>query len=250
MFNLKKVVKARKRLEFLTSILFKFFQISLRYKESRKNYGIEIFEYFYLPWRTEKDFNNYFNIISDYTLNPKSRIFTLYKYSKRYLLPNTSYIEVGCWNGGASGMVALANKEKKIDYILCDTFTGVKNSSTKDSFFKDNEYDDASIRSISELEKLTASKFDIVEGIFPNSFDKKELKQPISFAHIDVDTYISAKESFEFISKNSINGAVIVLDDYGGWFTDGVTEFGNELLENKEYFAVPNHIGQLIIFKK
>ena len=112
MFNLKKVVKARKRLEFLTSILFKFFQISLRYKESRKNYGIEIFEYFYLPWRTEKDFNNYFNIISDYTLNPKSRIFTLYKYSKRYLLPNTSYIEVGCWNGGASGMVALANKEK------------------------------------------------------------------------------------------------------------------------------------------
>ena len=61
MFNLKKVVKARKRLEFLTSILFKFFQISLRYKESRKNYGIEIFEYFYLPWRTEKDFNNYFN---------------------------------------------------------------------------------------------------------------------------------------------------------------------------------------------
>ena len=90
MFNLKKVVK-RKRLEFLTSILFKFFQISLRYKESRKNYGIEIFEYFYLPWRTEfpKDFNKYFNIISDYTLNPKSRFFTLYKYSKS--VPFTRY---------------------------------------------------------------------------------------------------------------------------------------------------------------
>ena len=85
----------------------------------------------------------------------------------------------------------------------------------------------------------------VVEGIFPESFKNFELKRPISFAHIDVDTYISAKNSFEFISRNA-KGCVIVLDDYGGWFTDGVTSFGNELIENSDYVAIPNHLGQLI----
>ena len=75
------------------------------------------------------------------------------------------------------------------------------------------------------------------------------LKKPISFAHIDVDTYISAKESLEFISTNAIQGALIILDDFGGWFTDGVTQFGNELKSDKRYFVVPNHIGQLLIYK-
>ena len=83
MFNLKKVKTARKRLEYLTSFLFKVFQINLRYKENRKDYGIEIFEYFYLPWKTDKEFNINYNLISNHTLNPKSRLFTLYDMSKR-----------------------------------------------------------------------------------------------------------------------------------------------------------------------
>ena len=78
---------------------------------------------------------------------------------------------------------------------------------------------------------------------------KVKLKKPISFAHIDVDTYLSAKESLEFISKNAIKGALIILDDFGGWFTDGVTKFGNELKSDKRYFVVPNHLGQLLIYK-
>tara|TARA_A100001035_G_scaffold260506_1_gene238817 strand:+ start:113 stop:865 length:753 start_codon:yes stop_codon:yes gene_type:complete len=250
MFNLKKVKKARKRLQKITDFLFKLFQLNLRYKESRNDYGIEIFEYFYLPWRADPEFNKYYNIVSDYTLNPKSRLFTLYDFSKRHLDHNTTFIEVGCWNGGASALVALANKHKKNDFFLCDTFTGVANASDQDTFFRGNEYSDASIENIKKLQRQTNQSFEVISGIFPESMKNIKIKKPISFAHIDVDTYISAKESFEFISKNSINGAVIVLDDYGGWFTDGVTEFGKELIENREYFAVPNHIGQLIIFKK
>tara|TARA_B100001996_G_scaffold256445_1_gene199319 strand:+ start:281 stop:1036 length:756 start_codon:yes stop_codon:yes gene_type:complete len=249
MFNLKKVRKARKRLSIISSILFKLFQINLRYKEDRKDYGLEIFEYFYLPWRSNREFNNFYNIIYEFTLNPKSRLFTLYEFSKRYLQPDTTFIEVGCWNGGVSGLIALANKNKEIDYLLCDTFTGVVNASEKDTFFKDKEYSDATIENIKELENLTEEKLSVLEGVFPNSIKNYKLKKPISFAHIDVDTYISAKESFEYISKNALKGAVIILDDYGGWFTDGATEFGNELKSNSNFFVVPNHLGQLLIYK-
>ena len=73
--------------------------------------------------------------------------------------------------------------------------------------------------------------------------------KPVSFAHVDVDTYISAKDSLKYLLANSIKGAVIVLDDYGGWFTDGVTKFGNELKLDKNLVVIPNHLGQLIIYK-
>jgi len=82
-----------------------------------------------------------------------------------------------------------------------------------------------------------------------SAFYINELINSISVAHIDVDTYLSAKESFEYISERLISGGVVILDDYGGWFTDGVTKFGNELKEDKNYFVIPNHLGQLIIFK-
>ena len=249
MFNLKKVQKARKRLAYISSFLFKLFQINLRYKENRKDYGIEIFEYFYLPWKTDKEFNLNYELISNHTLNPKSRLYTLHDMSKRYLVPDTSFIEVGCWKGGATGLVMLSNKEKNIDFYACDTFSGVVNTSSKDSFFKGKEYDDTNIKNIIEVEDIVGDKINTVQGVFPDSMSKVKLKKPISFAHIDVDTYLSAKESLEFITKNAIKGALIILDDFGGWFTDGVTKFGNELKSDKRYFVVPNHLGQLLIYK-
>ena len=249
MFNLKKVIKARKKLDLITYFLFKLFQINLRYKEERKDYGIEIFEYFYLPWKADEKFIQNYQLIKNYTLNPKSRLFTIYEMSKRYLTENSSFVEVGCWKGGVSGLVALENKYKEVDYFVCDTFSGVVNSSEKDTFFKNAEYSNASIDDVQEVENITGQKFNIVKGIFPKSIEKIHISKPISFAHIDVDTYVSAKESLDFLLANSIKGAMIILDDYGGWFTDGVTKFGNELKSNKELVVVPNHLGQLIVYK-
>lgn len=249
MFNLKKVIKARKTLERFTSFLFIMFQVKLRYREKRPDYGIEIFEYFYLPWRSDNEFKAHYDLISEFTLNPKSRLYTIYEMSKKYLLDDTSFVEVGSWKGGVSGLVALSNKNKNIDYFSCDTFTGVVNSSEKDSFFKNAEYSDAVLSDVQKVAKITNSNLNVVEGIFPESMDSIELRKPISFAHIDVDTYISAKESLEFISNNASSGCLIILDDFGGWFTDGVTKYGNELKHSKDFFVVPNHLGQLLIYK-
>ena len=68
MFNLKKVIKARKRINIITAVLFKLFQITLRYKEKRKDYGIEIFEYFYLPWKTDENFIQSITLILEFSL--------------------------------------------------------------------------------------------------------------------------------------------------------------------------------------
>ena len=248
MFNLNKVTKARTTLERMTALLFKLFQIKLRYKEKREDYGIEIFEYFYLPWRSDKEFKAHYQLIQDFTLNPKSRLYTIYEMSKTYLQDNSSFVEVGTWKGGVTGLVSLTNKYKNIDYYACDTFEGVVNSSEKDSFFKNTEYNDANYSDVKKVANVANCDVNIIKGIFPKSMELISLQKPISFAHIDVDTYISAKESLEFITNHALKGAVVILDDYGGWFTDGVTKLGNELKEDKKFFVVPNHLGQMVIY--
>ena len=43
---------------------------------------------------------------------------------------------------------------------------------------------------------------------------------------------------------------MIILDDYGGWFTDGITLLGAELLGEENTIFVPLNTGQgLILFK-
>ena len=53
-----------------------------------------------------------------------------------------------------------------------------------------------------------------------------------------------------YIKKYLSNNSAILLDDYGGWFTDGITLLGSELLEDKNTIFVPLNTGQgLILFK-
>ena len=58
---------------------------------------LNIFTY---PGKRIKEFINYYRQIENYTLNPKSRLFTIYDFSKKYLKHETTFIEVGCWKGG------------------------------------------------------------------------------------------------------------------------------------------------------
>ena len=43
---------------------------------------------------------------------------------------------MGTWKGGVCGLISLANEDKDIDIYACDTFSGVKNASNKDTFLK------------------------------------------------------------------------------------------------------------------
>ena len=251
MFELKKVQKGRKRLKLITSIIFKIMQLRFKYREKREDYGIEIFEYFYLPWRSDKEFNDLYQKFHEYTLNPESRVYNVYKLSQKYLKADTSFIEVGTWKGGVSAIVAHANSKKNVEYYLCDTFEGVVKSSKKDTFFKDKEYSDASIEDVKSATSLiNNSKVNLVSGTFPESFKNINLKHPISFAHIDVDTYKSAKDILEFLWEKMTKSGIIIFDDYGFHQTNGIRECLDEFVSLKnDCYSHYLTTGQFLLIK-
>ena len=70
-----------------------------------------------------------------------------------------------------------------------------------------------------------------------------------SFRDDDI-VILSAKRSIMYLKKYLSNNSAILLDDYGGWFTDGITLLGSELLEEENTIFVPLNTGQgLILFK-
>ena len=252
-FKLKKIKRNRKILQVIEKFLFFCFQIGNSHREKRSDYGITLFEYFHKPWLSDEFFLDSVKKVENYTLNPISRLYQVWIHSKQFIREDTAFVEIGSWKGGVSALVSLNltnSNIKNVDIYCFDTFDGVVMASDKDSFFSGSEYSDATVEDVESVFKLTDSNPTIITGTFPESAEKTGFDKKISFVHIDVDTYESAKRSIMYIKKYLSDNSAILLDDYGGWFTDGITLLGSELLEEENTIFVPLNTGQgLILFK-
>ena len=92
--------------------------------------------------------------------------------SKRYLIEDIPLFGGSFFGGGVTGLVALSNKSKNIDYYACDTFSGVVNISDKDSFFKGNEYNDTSSNTVNKLQDVVGEEIRTVKEIFQIQWKK------------------------------------------------------------------------------
>ena len=95
--------------------------------------------------------------------------------------------------------------------FLFDTFSGFKKNDgihKKETFY----FDDISLVK-KNIIKLKLKKISVHKSHFP-----RKLKFPINkvkLCHIDVNTYESTKEVFEFVDKKLIKGGMVIFDDFG-----------------------------------
>lgn len=138
-----------------------------------------------------------------------------------------NYIEVGCWRGGSGLVIAHAAnlKHPGVSVWLCDTFTGIPTVTAEDLVgdgnYRVGEHGDCSIGVVEQLLCECGAPADVVSGLFPESVMGLGLGS-IAFAHLDVDVYQSARQSFDYIWERLVPGGLIVLDDYGYSRTPGI----------------------------
>jgi len=78
------------------------------------------------------------------------------------------------------------------------------------------------------LAKVNVKNAHILKGIFPDDFPEVQIDK-LKLCHIDVDTYQSAKDIFDYAWPKMQVGGVVVFDDYGFWTCEGVTKYFNAL---------------------
>ena len=74
----------------------------------------------------------------------------------------------------------------------------------------------------------------------------------IKLCHIDVNTYNSTKNSFNYVKNKMVKNGFIIFDDYGMYGVERVTKLINQITKkDKKYFNIFfNYFGQCILVKK
>jgi len=208
----------------------------------------------YSPWIDDKNFQEAYELFKGYTLVDVYRCYELWHYISKNQKLIGDIVEIGVWKGGTGSILAKANQQfQNSETYLIDTFTGVVKASEKDTLYKGGEHSDTSFEFVKDLiETNNLKNVHLLAGVFPDEVIPKYpflLDIQVKLCHIDVDTYLSAKQSFFQIWPNVVKGGVVIFDDYGFWGCEGITEFVNEI-DLSDATVIYNLNGHALVIKK
>jgi O-methyltransferase len=230
-------------------ILFFFLKKIINVKKNKYSQSVIIPNATYSPWKDNREFQDIFKQIKKFTTLDVMRLYELWYLDDQIKNLDGDYIEIGVYKGGSSALIAKKNPNKT--FFLCDTFDGVVGASEKDNKYLGGEHSDVTEEDlVSFFSMLKIENYKIIKGIFPESAKNTLDNRKFKYCHIDVDTYYSAKYSFEFIWNKLETGGVVVFDDYGFIGTEGVTEFVNEIKNSYDNVFFHNLNGHGIVIKK
>lgn len=123
----------------------------------------------------------------------------------RFLPGDTA--EVGIAAGGTTRLIAACNGGKR--HWACDTFDGLADAGGHDGPLTNKMFQNELPQVRAELEDMP--NVTLVAGYFPLSAHEGMGK--FSFVHIDVDTYQSVLNCFNYFSTRMVSGGLLALDD-------------------------------------
>jgi O-methyltransferase len=184
----------------------------------------------YSPWFDDRAFLDIFERVRAFTLVDIYRCYELWTLVKGVRDIDGDILEVGVWRGGTGAIIGTAaSRNPNARVYLADTFEGVVKASEKDTIYKGGEHSDTNLELVLALiDQLKLVNIRVLKGIFPDEVNLDETSRSLKFCHIDVDTYDSAKDIFEYVWPKLASKGVVVFDDFGFWGCEGVTRFCNE----------------------
>jgi len=208
----------------------------------------------YAPWNLDSAFIKAYDQCRTHTLVDIYRCYEIWSaVAEAGKLAQGDVLEVGVWRGGTGALIAVqsASHCPEARVFLCDTFTGVVKTGTRDTIYKDGMHADTSVEIVKELlARLKLSKAVVLQGIFPEQTADQIQDRRFRFAHIDVDVYQSCKDICEWVWPRLVAGGLIVFDDYGMRGTEGVQRFVNEWRVREDLIFIYNLNGHAVFIKK
>jgi O-methyltransferase len=209
----------------------------------------------YAPWRRDALFKQTYEIVKDHTFVDRYRCYELWTLvAQSGKLGGGALLEVGVWRGGTGAIIA--KKAQSLDIqdtvYLCDTFTGVVKAGKRDeTLYKGGEHADTSRELVEYLtrETLDLDNVTVLKGIFPDETAGLVRDTRFRFCHIDVDTYQSAKDTLEWVWEKLLVGGIIVFDDYGFRYCEGVTKYVEEIRDLPDRLLIHNLNGHAVLIK-
>jgi O-methyltransferase len=129
-------------------------------------------------------------------------------------IPAGDLIEVGVFMGATTKVLAKTFPDRTI--YAYDTFEGfpdnINVAKGDDQRYKVGDMKEATLEVVQENLK-NCPNVELIKGTFPESGNSIKSKK-FAFAHIDVDTYESTKDTLQFIWQRMLPGGLVLIHDY------------------------------------
>ena len=236
----------------VSKFLFFLAKIYFNFQIDSSKFSIIIPEWMYSPWLADEKFQKVWPGLRENTRVDEYKGYSLWKLTEQVKHLKGDFLEVGVWRGGSGCLMAYKCQQEKIDakIYLCDTYEGIVKAGEKDHFWRGGEVSDTSVERVEELIKqLNLKNCQILKGIFPEDTGHNLADKKFRLCHIDVDVYLSAKDTLNWIWGKLEVGGVVVFDDYGHVQCDGITELVEEESEKADRLVIHNLAGHAIMIK-
>jgi O-methyltransferase len=156
--------------------------------------------------------------------------------------------EVGVFRGGSARLIALANGKRRAIHLF-DTFAGLPEVTAGIDNLQKHQF-------AAGLPEVEAFLSDVMEGIefhigfFPESANQLPNELQFSFVNLDMDTYASTKNGFEYFYPRLQRGGVIVCHDYFAASCPGVKRAVDEFMNEKPERIIGLWHSQAVLLKQ
>ena len=201
----------------------------------------------YAPWKIDNIFVKMYLQLNLLTLLDEKRFFTIYSILQQIKNINGDILDIGCMRGGVGMMMSKINL--KGNTYLIDTFSGFHE---EEKYHKKDMFIFTDIEELKEnIKYFNLKKIKILKQNFPSKEKLKNIKK-LKLCHIDVNTYRSTKNSYNYVKKKLVQGGFIIFDDYGIFGVEQVVRFVNKIKikDKKQFHFINNFMGQCILIKK
>ncbi len=206
----------------------------------------------YSPWNLDPLFLATYERIRRHTLVDKYRCHELWSLVEQSAKAEGALLQVGVWRGGTGALLAARARGCGIadPVYLCDTFRGVVKAGASDPGYRGGEHADTA-RGVVEwlVGALGLDGVVILEGIFPEETAARVAAPTFRFCHVDVDVYQSGRDVLDWVWERLSPGGIVVLDDYGFRFCDGIVRLVEEERRRPGRVVVHNLNGHAILVK-
>ena len=157
--------------------------------------------------------------------------------ARECLLKEGDFVELGCYKGDTSLLLAEVLKGTNKKLWLYDSFEGLPKKSKEDDSEIGKDFQEGvltvSKREVKQRFLRAGFKLPIIKKAWFSELGQEDLPEKIALAFLDGDLYQSIKDSLRLVADKMVKGGVIMIHDYNNPALPGVSQAVNEWREEK-----------------
>ncbi len=154
--------------------------------------------------------------------------------AKDCLKTNGDYVELGCYKGDTSLLIADVVRDSGKRLWIYDSFEGLPEKTLEDTSELGQDFQKGVLnvtkREVKERFLRAGLPVPVIKKAWFNELKDADLPEKIAFAFLDGDLYESIKVSLELIEKKMVLGGIVIVHDYKNPALPGVDKAVNEWL--------------------